>query len=623
MCGIAGILRFDGQTAESREADLMARLLAHRGPDGQGIHLDGPLAFAHRRLSIIDLSSRASQPMSNEDGTLWLIHNGEIYNFLELRRELERAGTPFTTQSDTEVLVNAFAVWGIDCLSRLNGMFAFAIWDRQQRRLTIARDRYGTKPLYYSITPSAFLFGSEVKAILADPRTRCTLDREGLVEYLTFQNFFSDRTLFAGVRLLPAGCSLTIEPSRRMTGPAKFWDFDFRETITADDDECVEELDRLFRQAVQRQLVSDVEIGAYLSGGLDSGAITALASNRVENLKTFTCGFDLSSASGLELAFDERVLSERVSSRFKTEHYEMVLKAGDMQRVIPRLVWHMEEPRVGQSYPNFYIAQLASKFVKVALAGSGGDELFAGYPWRYYRALGSLDFDDYVDRYYGFWQRLLPVDSAEAVFAPIWSDVKHVSTRDIFRGVFPRNSSPSSPADYVNQSLYFEAKTFLHGLLVMEDKLSMAHGLETRVPFLDNDLVDFAQHLPLKLKLANLSAAPRLDENEAGPKAAKYYSQTRDGKIVLRKLMARYLPAEIVDGEKQGFSAPDASWFKGESIDYVRHTLLEGRPRLFDYLSRSEIQPLVTEHLEGRHNRRLLIWSLLNLEQWLKTFQPQ
>ena len=324
--------------------------------------------------------------------------------------------------------------------------------------------------------------------------------------------------------------------------------------------------------------------------------------------------FDLSSASGLELAFDERALSERVSSRFKTEHYEMVLKAGDMQRVIPRLVWHMEEPRVGQSYPNFYIAQLASKFVKVALAGSGGDELFAGYPWRYYRALGSLDFDDYVDRYYGFWQRLLPVDSAEAVFAPIWSDVKHVSTRDIFRGVFPKNSAPSTPTDYVNQSLYFEAKTFLHGLLVMEDKLSMAHGLETRVPFLDNDLVDFAQHLPLKLKLANLSAAPTLDENEAGPKAVRYYSKNRDGKIVLRKLMARYLPAEIVDGEKQGFSAPDASWFKGESIDYVRHTLLEGRPRLFDYLSRSEVQPLVKEHLEGRHNRRLLIWSLLNLE---------
>lgn len=622
MCGIAGILEFNDRPADVRAVEKMATAVAHRGPDGNATFVDGACALGHRRLAVIDLSESAGQPMVDATGRFVIIYNGEIYNFRDLRRELDRAGVVFRTQSDTEVLVNAFANWGLGCLPRLNGMFAFAIWDRVERRLTLARDRYGTKPLYYAVTPSSLLFGSEIKAILANPQLSCRLDREGLVEYLTFQNFFSDRTLFAGMRLLPAGCSLTIDGSGQIPSPVRFWDFDFRETITADADECVEELDRLFRQAVQRQLVSDVEVGAYLSGGIDSGAITALASSQVENLKTFTCGFDLSSASGLELAFDERVLSERVSSRFKTEHYEMVLKAGDMQRAIPKLVWHLEEPRVGQSYPNFYIAQLASKFVKVALAGSGGDELFAGYPWRYYRALHSLDFEDYVDRYYGFWQRLLPADSAAAVFAPIWSDVKHVSTRDIFRGVFPKKSAPSTPTDYVNQSLYFEAKTFLHGLLVMEDKLSMAHGLETRVPFLDNDLVDFAQHLPLKLKLANLSAAPTLDENEPGPKAAKYYSQTRDGKMVLRKLMARYLPAAIVDGEKQGFSAPDASWFKGESIDYVRHTLLEGRPRLFDYLSRSEIQPLVMDHLEGRHNRRLLIWSLLNLQQWLKTFQP-
>ena len=291
MCGIAGAVEFDGRPADVAAIRSMTAAVAHRGPDGTATFVDTACGLGHRRLAVIDLSEAAAQPMFDATGRFAVTYNGEIYNFLELRRELERAGTAFKTQSDTEVLVNAFAVWGVECLSRLNGMFAFAIWDRQQRRLTIARDRYGTKPLYYSITPSAFLFGSEVKAILADPRTRCTLDREGLVEYLAFQNFFSDRTLFAGVRLLPAGCSLTIEPSRRMTGPVKFWDFDFRETITADDEECVEELDRLFRQAVQRQLVSDVEIGAYLSGGLDSGAITALASSRVENLKTFTCAF--------------------------------------------------------------------------------------------------------------------------------------------------------------------------------------------------------------------------------------------------------------------------------------------------------------------------------------------
>ena len=623
MCGIAGYLNLDGKSVDLASLDAMVLAVAHRGPDGRATFVDGACGLGHRRLSVIDLSEAAAQPMADSTGQFTITYNGEIYNYRELRRDLERAGLRFRTQSDTEVLVNAFAEWGLDALPRLNGMFALAIWDRGDRRLTLARDRYGVKPLYYHVSPAAIHFGSEIKALLADPRVKCEIDREGLVEYLTFQNFFSDRTLFRGMRLLPAGCSMTIDAAAgRVGSPVRFWDFDFRETIVDDEAACVEELDRLFRQAVQRQLVSDVEVGAYLSGGLDSGAITALASSRIPNLKTFTCGFDLSSASGLELAFDERILSERVSSRFKTEHYEMVLKAGDMQRVIPKLVWHLEEPRVGQSYPNYYIAQLASKFVKVALAGSGGDELFAGYPWRYYRAVNSLDFDDYVDRYYGFWQRLLPADSAQAVFAPIWSDVKHVSTRDIFRGVFPDDAAPSSPGDYVNQSLYFEAKTFLHGLLVMEDKLSMAHGLETRVPFLDNDLVDFAQRLPLSLKLANLGAAAAFDENEPGPKATKYYSQTRDGKILLRKLMTRYLPSEIVEGEKQGFSAPDASWFKGDSIEYVRETLLTGRPLLYDYLARPKIEALVSDHLEGRQNRRLLIWSLLNLEQWLKTFLP-
>jgi asparagine synthase (glutamine-hydrolysing) len=297
----------------------------------------------------------------------------------------------------------------------------------------------------------------------------------------------------------------------------------------------------------------------------------------------------------------------------------MVLKAGDMERILPRLTWHLEEPRVGQSYPNFYVAQLASKFGKVVLSGEGGDELFGGYPWRYYRAVVNDNFDHYADKYFQFWQRLLPADRVRGVFSPIWADVSDISVKEIFRSVFQKHSCDlTRPEDYINHSLYFEAKTFLHGLLVVGDKISMAHGLETRVPFLDNDLVDFAMRVPLSLKLGNLGEVAKLDENEPGPKTAKYFQQTRDGKLLLRKVMERYVPSDIADGVKKGFSAPDASWFRGDSIDYVARTLMTNDARIFAWLDRKAVQELVDEHLQGRENRRLLIWSLLTLEEWLK-----
>jgi asparagine synthase (glutamine-hydrolysing) len=292
-----------------------------------------------------------------------------------------------------------------------------------------------------------------------------------------------------------------------------------------------------------------------------------------------------------------------------------------MERVLPKLTWHLEEPRVGQSYPNYYAAQLASKFVKVCLSGGGGDELFGGYPWRYYRAVVNDDFEHYVDKYYLYWQRLIPNKAVQQVFQPIWPTVKHVWTRDIFRNVFQTHAAQlTRPEDYINHSLYFEIKTFLHGLLVVEDKLSMAHSLETRVPFLDNDLVDFAMRTPVRFKLGNLGEVVRLNENDPGSKTAKYFDRTCDGKLILRKAMRRYIPDEVTSREKQGFSAPDASWFKGESIDYVRRLLLNGHARLYDYLDQTAIQGLVSEHLEGKQNRRLLIWSLLSFEWWLRTF---
>ncbi len=605
----------------------MTDAIAHRGPDGEGFYTDSFIGLGHRRLAIIDLSPAGHQPMITEDGRFAITYNGEVYNFQELRLELESHGHRFRSKTDSEVVLHAYVQWGSECLNRLNGMFAFVIWDKSRQVLFIARDRYGIKPLYYTFTDQTFLFASEQKAILTHPDVHREIDLEALLEYFTFQNIFTDKTLLKGIHMFPAGTFAkiplgTFSFNLSALNLVRYWDFCFTEPEQpASEEEYIEELDFLFKQAVNRQLVSDVDVGSYLSGGMDSGSITAIAATQLPYIKTFTCGFDLNSASGLELGFDEREKAEYMSYLFKTEHYEMVLKAGDMERVLPKFAWHLEEPRVGQSYPNFYVSQLASKFVKVVLAGTGSDELFGGYPWRYYRAVVNDDFEDYVDKYYKFWVRLIPNKEIQNIFSPVWDKVKHVWTRDIFKDVFKKHQNKlTRPEDYVNHSLYFEAKTFLHGLLVVDDKLSMAHGLEARVPFLDNDLVDFAMQVPVRLKLKNLSKVVRIDENEAGHKKLKYFQKTNDGKLLLRKVMERYISPELTDAAKQGFSAPDASWFRGESIEYVRKVLYNKRARIYDFIDSKAVQRLEDEHLQGKQNRRLFIWSLLNFEHWCEKY---
>lgn len=616
------MLHRDGRPASPVIVKAMTDIIAHRGPDGEGHYCDGPAGLGHRRLSIIDLTDAARQPMSTRDGRYVLTYNGEIYNFHELKAQLSARGHLFHSTGDSEVLLAAFAEWGLSALYKFNGMFAFAIWDTIERKLTVARDRFGVKPVYYAEVDGAFLFASEIKAFKGFPGFAARMNVAGLAEYLTFQNFFTDQTLFEGVKLLPAGCYVQVGAGREPPKPQRYWDFHFQEPEgEVDEAKALDELDFLFQQAVSRQMISDVDVGSYLSGGMDSGSITALAARQTPFMSTFTVGFDLNSASGVELGYDERTKAEHMSYLFKTEHYEMVLKAGDMERSLPKLAWHLEEPRVGQSYPNFYAAKLASKFVKVVLSGTGGDELFAGYPWRYYRAVVNDDFDHYVQKYYGFWQRLVPQELLPEVMAPCWDKASNVSTPEIFRNVFQDHAHElTRPEDYINHSLYFEAKTFLNGLLVVDDKLAMAHGLEGRVPFLDNDLVDFAMRLPARMKLGNLTEVVQINENEPGGKAERYFQKTRDGKLILRKMMERHIPSQVTDREKQGFSAPDASWFKGESIDYVRRRLHNDRARIYDYLDQKTVTNLIDDHLEGRQNRRLLIWSLLNLEQFCEVY---
>ena len=624
MCGIVGQVNFDKSPVSKVVLKKMTDALRHRGPDGEGHWIDENIGLGHRRLSIIDPSPLGSQPMESRDNRYILTYNGEIYNFKELRTKLEAKGYWFRSNTDSEVVLYSLAEWGSDALLKFNGMFALAFWDRKHKQLLLARDRYGIKPLYYYQDHKKLIFGSEQKAILEQPKFDQQINKKALLEYFTFQNIFTDQTLLEGIHLLQPGhyATLVLQKSHNRLKFTQYWDYHFREPgKPAAKEEYLEELDRLFKQAVNRQLVSDVEVGSYLSGGMDSGSITAIAASNFPYLKTFTCGFDLSSASGIELAFDERVKAEAMSAKFKTEHYEMVLKAGDMERCLPKLSWHLEEPRVGQSYPNFYASKLASKFVKVVLSGAGGDELFGGYPWRYYRGANAENFEQYVDEYYLYWQRLIPNSVISKVFAPVWDDVKDVWTRDIFKDVFANHSnSLEKPEDFINHSLYFEAKTFLHGLFVVEDKLSMAHSLETRVPFMDNDLVDFAMQCPVELKLNNLGEVIRLNENEVGRKGNQYFQKTNDGKQILRDMMSRYIPTDIIKAKKQGFSSPDASWFRGESIEFVRRKLLDKNSPIFDYLDIGETKSLVNEHLTGQQNRRLLIWSLISVNEFLEAF---
>lgn len=625
MCGIAGILDIDRNKIDIMTMKRMLEAIAHRGPDGEGIweKKEKGIIFGHRRLAILDLSERGIQPMHTKDRRYTIIYNGELYNFRELKKELIGYGYQFHSDTDTEVILCSYAKWGNECVKMFNGIFAFAIWDNARNRLFLARDRYGVKPLYFSWVGRKFAFASEQKAIMECPGFERQLNFSALREYFTFQNTFTNQTFLKSIFILEPGCFLELDLEKDTKERIiQYWDYNFSEPdIPLSEKEYVEQLEVLFKQAVSRQLIADVDIGTYLSGGMDSGSITAIAAKMMPYIKSFTCGFDLHSASGLELSYDERERAEMMSYLFKTEHYEMVLKAGDMERAMKKLVWHIEEPRIGQSYPNFYASQLASKFVKVVLSGAGGDELFGGYPWRYYRSLKNSCFEDYVDKYYDFWQRIVPNESVERLFSPIWGDVKHVDTKEIFVKVFKNvNKNQVSPEQCVNHSMYFEAKTFLHGLLIVEDKLSMAHGLETRVPFLDNDLVDFAMQLPVNMRLRKLQEIVRVNENESGVKTEKYFMKTKDGKYILRQAMDNIIPKEISKAVKQGFSAPDASWFRGESLDYVRSRVLNGNARMYDYIDKKEVQRLINEHLDGKVNRRLFVWSVLNFGQWCDLF---
>jgi asparagine synthase (glutamine-hydrolysing) len=626
MCGITGIINLDNKPIGELAIASMTQAIEHRGPDGKGIFIDGNVALGHRRLSILDISERGAQPMTSKTSNWTIVFNGCIYNFKELRQELINKGHVFSSTTDTEVIVEGLEAYGPKFFERLNGMFAIGAFNNSNRKLYLARDRFGIKPLYYWFNETTFLFSSEIKAFMKHPDFKVDVDLSSLNEYFTFQNLFSFRTLFKGVAMIPPANTIEIDKNFKRVKHNAWWDYDFsntEESMTFE--EAKDQTLKLFTQAVERQMIADVPVGSYLSGGMDSGAITAVGSKLIPRMATFTCGFDMSSVTGVEANYDERRDAELMANAFKTEHYEQVINAGDLAWSLPKVVYHLEDLKVGMSYPNYYISRLASKFVKVCLQGTGGDELYGGYPWRYYHVFNSLDQKQFFDQYYGFWQRLVPDCEKQALFTDsIFKKMDITEPRQIFERVFTFNDKLKyeTPEQHINNSLYFEIKTFLPSLFLVGDKLSMANGLEERFPFMDNDLVEFAQKIPVKHKLGNLTAEiNKINENEIGKfKKTVSYRDFDDGKNVLRKAMTSFMPDYILNRKKQGFSAPDESWYRGENAAYVKELLLDKKTISSEFINPDYVKRIVNEHINDKINHRLLIWSFLNFEWWCRIF---
>ena len=585
MCGIAGICspRAEVDGADGRLAAMLA-CMVHRGPDASGAFVDGTIALGSRRLAIIDLKG-GDQPIYNEDDSVCLVYNGEVYNFPELRDRLIAKGHRFRTRTDSETIVHLYEELGPALVEELNGMFAFALWDSRKRSLLVARDRLGVKPLYFTWDGTTLSFASEVRALIAGGFVVAELDPEAFVELLTFQNIISFRSLFRGVELLPPATTLIVNENGLTTH--RYWDPEPR-LEDADPDDVLERVRTTFDVAVERQLISDVEVASYLSSGLDSSSVTASAARVLPRLTTFTTGFDVTGAVGMEAGFDEREDAAILARALGTHHHELLLDSHDLEMVLPRVVLHLEEPRMNFSYPNYLTAGFASQWVKVVLSSVGGDELFGGYPWRYELA-GEPDF---VDRYFAAWSRLLTREELADGFTASFADDIDL---DRPRRLYDELMEPMESLPAIERMLAYELRTYLHGLLLIEDKLSMAHSLESRVPFLDNELVDLALTIPASVKLA-------------------------DGvsKGLFRKAMRGRLPEPVLARGKTGFVPPQGTWFMQGG--YVDQILLSDRALSRGLFKPEFIRRLIEEHRSATRNRRLVLWTLLCLEWWHRIF---
>lgn len=590
MCGIVGVYQKKA-SVDPQVLDRMTDALTHRGPDDRGIFIDENVALGHRRLAILDLSPLGRQPMESSDGRYLIVYNGEIYNFLDIRKELEIKGHKFKSQSDTEVILAAYIEWGQMCLDKFNGMWAFVIYDTQEKTFFACRDRLGLKPLYYYQSGETLLLASEIKAMLEYPDFKVEVDLVALNEYFSFQNIYSDRTLFAGVKLLPAGNTLRFDGVNLEV--SSWWDVPIKKD-NLNVEEWENRLKTTLEKSVQHHLVSDVEIGSFLSGGMDSATITTLASHANAKLKTFTAGFDVASAQGIEATFDERENAREIAEACQTDHHEIEIHSGSMIKTLPEVVWSLEDLRMGMCYPNYLVSGLVGEYVKVVLSGAAGDELFGGYPWRYKLIENTEKIEDFDAKYYDYWLRLIKDKDKPLFFTP------EIAKKMDFSEPFQQYRKIMAKVDAlepVEKALYFELKTFLHGLFVVEDKVSSAHSIEVRSPFTDLDLIELACAMP-----------------------AKFKSDGETGKIILRKVMKEILPTTISEKKKQGFSAPEGSWYRDKNLEYVKQILLDQKTLDRGYFQENYIKKIIDEHVSGQTNHRLLIWSLLSFEWWCRIF---
>lgn len=613
MCGIAGVLSLTDAPIQRAVIKVMCDAIAHRGPDDHrylfgGAHgwdyhrhkiaLDESrnawIGLGHRRLSIVDIQ-HGHQPMANEDRQAWVVFNGEIFNHADLRSQLIQRGHVFETQSDTEAILHAYEEKGPAAALDLNGQFAFAIWDARQDALVLVRDRFGIKPLYYTFHDGYFLFASEIKALLQMPGLPRKLNAQALAEHFTFQNTYGDKTFFEGIHLLPAGTWMRIHRDGRVEQQT-YWDLHYLGDDTRDEKTLENELRERLETAVKRQLMSEVPVGAHLSGGMDSGTIAALASRHIPHLQTFNCGFDIpAGADDLERYFDESAAARLMADSLDVRHHELRLGAKDNFSVMPHVLWHLDEPRMGISYQNYHLARFIHGNATVILGGAGGDELFAGYPWRYNPIADVTNHAEFAPRYYDLWTRFLD-DSAKREWffsSETTAALGGFSTRESFDSVLAGANGP----DALSWALYVDMKTFLQGLLVVGDKLGMAASLEERVPLLDHDLVDFALRLPSGWKLRD-----------------------GQGKYMLRNVMRQYVPAAIADGRKQGFTPPDAALYRGPLRGDVQNLLLGPRTLERNIFQPSGIRRILDEHFSGNANHRFLIWSLMLFEWWNRLY---
>ncbi len=627
MCGICGIYNFNGAKIDQSLIKKMADTLVHRGPDDEGYLLAENVGLGHRRLSIIDLNS-GHQPIHNEDETIWIVFNGEIYNFQELRRQLEQKGHRFYTNTDTEVIVHLYEEYGADCPAHLRGMFAFAIWDKNRQQILMARDRLGKKPLYYYQDRDNFIFGSEIKAILPHPSVSRIPEPAAIDHFLIYQYIPAPLTAFKNIRKLPQASSLIV--NRDGVKIEQYWHLSFQEKLNLTVPEYQREIKRLMVEATKIRLVSDVPLGAFLSGGIDSSIVVGLMSQLMNKpVKTFCIGFP-------EKDYDETAYARKVADKFKTEHYEIQVKPNAIE-ILPKLVWHYDQPFADVSaLPSYYLARETRKYVTVALNGDGGDEDFAGYGrykahmlvhYYYYQKLPAVirravmravtgvlpdqyDRRTFTKRLKRFVQSaaLTPQErnfillayyepaQLRAMYAPQFAaQVQGIDPYQYLGRLYPAAGSDNM----LDQFQYADFMSYLpEDLMTKMDVATMANSLETRSPFLDQEVVEFAAKIPAELKL----------------------NRRLNTKHILKETFRELLPPEILRRGKMGFGVPIGRWFRGELKDYVKEILLAEKCLQRNIFNRSSIERLIAEHQGGRAEHGERLWALLNLELWYRLF---